>query len=252
MMIIWYLKLLAAGALTAFLLAAALQCQQRLRAARYCFGGGFCCCLALFLWQWLRLGEPPFGNMFQVLSFLPLVLPPLYVLEYRHGDRLLLLPFALVGAIALTGVLFMDPDLSWRRAPALQSLWFVPHVASYILSYALAAVAAMVTLTAFRRRERASAAERLSRLAFAFMTFGLVSGALWAEAAWGSYWSWDIKESWSLITRLLYATYFHLRKQPGGRRAANWCNLIAFAALLVTFLVVNLLPKIDSLHSYAQ
>lgn len=88
-------------------------------------------------------------------------------------------------------------------------------------------------------------------LAFPFMTFGMLSGALWAEEAWGVYWSWDRKEVWSLITWTLYVVYFHSRLSPRTRRWAPTLQSVAFVALVITFLAVNLLPKLSSaLHSY--
>ena len=83
------------------------------------------------------------------------------------------------------------------------------------------------------------------------MTFGLLSGALWAEEAWGRYWSWDPKETWSLITWTLYLIYFHCRRSPGLRQWSPAAHVLAFLALLTTFFLVNLLPKMGSvLHSY--
>jgi ABC-type transport system involved in cytochrome c biogenesis permease subunit len=84
------------------------------------------------------------------------------------------------------------------------------------------------------------------------MTFGLLSGALWAEEAWGVYWSWDPKETWALITWTLYLVYFHCRRSPSLQRFADAAQMAAFLALLTTYLLVNLLPKLASaLHSYA-
>ena len=90
------------------------------------------------------------------------------------------------------------------------------------------------------------------RLAFPFLTFGLISGAIWADAAWGGYWAWDIKEVWSLLTWCLYLLYFHVQPRA---TFASWRRpllLLAFVAIVITFMVVNLLPQIDSMHSYAQ
>ena len=94
------------------------------------------------------------------------------------------------------------------------------------------------------------AAEALVVLAFPLLTFGLGSGALWADEAWGAYWSWDIKETWALLTWCLYLIWFHLRRRTPllSRRPLL---ILAWVAVLITFLVVNLLPKIVSLHSYA-
>jgi cytochrome c-type biogenesis protein CcsB len=91
---------------------------------------------------------------------------------------------------------------------------------------------------------------------FPLLTIGIVTGAAWANYAWGTYWSWDPKETWSLITWLLYAALLHGRLTVGwrGRRAAVWA-ILGFASVLFTFLGVNyilplLLPDLQSLHIY--
>ncbi|MFA6172148.1 MAG: cytochrome c biogenesis protein CcsA [Kiritimatiellales bacterium] len=212
--------------------------------------------IAVFVLNGLIVGHPPFGNMYQVQVVLSLCFLPLFVL-LSVRDRLgrLLNYFAFASALPLVGAIFMDKQAAWKRMPALQSGWFVPHVLAYMISYALCAVAFILLLRLWfgktRREERRSAIVQILRTAFPFMTFGMLSGALWAEDAWGQYWSWDAKEVWSLITWGLYLIYFHLRKSEWNRYA-DWAHLLAFLALLTTFFLVNLLPKLGSiLHSYA-
>ena len=190
---------------------------------------------------------PPFGNMRHVLCFFSLVLPPAWYYLKRVQSIDLGSWFAWAAVLALIGALCMPLQAGWRQMPALQSPWFVPHVTSYVVSYGLLTVSALLALPGGERR--LAQADAVVRLAFPFMTFGLWSGALWADAAWGRYWAWDIKEVWSLITWCLYLIYFHsCRHKPEWRRGLL---LLGFAAVIITFLVVNLLPKISSLHSYA-
>jgi cytochrome c-type biogenesis protein CcsB len=91
---------------------------------------------------------------------------------------------------------------------------------------------------------------RLIAFAFPIWTFAVIAGAIWAEAAWGRYWGWDPKETWSFITWVIYAAYLHARSTAGwkGRRAA-WFAAAAFVALIVNYFVVNI--WITGLHSYA-
>ena len=225
------------------------------------FGAGWIINAGLVALNWVAGGHPPFGNMYHVLIFLSLCFLPAYIV-LRLKDRIawLAVYFAFVSVIPLLGSLFMETDIQWSRAPALQSPWFVPHVVAYVISYSLAAVAFALTVAGIFRRKGAGVYERYSeasyhtiRLAFPFMTFGLCSGALWAEEAWGVYWSWDPKETWSLITWLLYIIYFHCRTKPSLMKYAIPAQTLAFIALLTTFLLVNLLPKLSSvLHSYAM
>jgi ABC-type transport system involved in cytochrome c biogenesis permease subunit len=201
--------------------------------------------LAIFVLNWIACGQPPFGNMYHVLIFLSLTFLPLYsiiALRFKFGWTHLY--FAFLSAIPLIGSLCMNRNVFWRRVPALQSGWFVPHVFSYMVSYALAAVAFVLIVIKYidtrNADDKYSAAScQILRLAFPFMTFGLCSGALWAEEAWGVYWSWDI-------------IYFHCRYRPGFKPLSDIVQILAFFALLTTFLLVNLLPKLGSiLHSYA-
>ena len=169
--------------------------------------------------------------------------------------------FAAVSALSLIGSFFMSPDITWKRMPALQSPWFVPHVTSYMISYALATVAFVMYLVGkIREKTGKVSANRYDRaiyailgLGFPFMTFGMLSGALWAEEAWGTYWSWDRKETWSLITWSLYLIYFHCVTEKKLKKYADLAQVLAFLALITTFFLVNLWPKLSSvLHSYSS
>lgn len=214
-------------------------------------------CAGLFTLNWQLAQAPPVGNMYHVMSFLPLIMGPLYcyVARVRRGSWLLGY-FAATGMLALIGALCMPMQANWSRMPALQSAWFVPHVAAYILSYSLATVATLLVIVSqFKEQEERrfmEAAHEMILLAFPFMTFGLWSGALWADEVWGGYWSWDIKEVWSLITWGGYLIYFHMRKIADWRKYLPQLLFATYIALLITFFIVNLLPKITSMHSYAS
>jgi len=212
---------------------------------------------AVMVLNGIMVGDIPMGNMYQVQVVLSLCFPPLLLLLALR-DRLgwTAVYFACASALPLIGAVFMDKQSGWKRMPALQSGWFVPHVLAYMIAYALCTVAFIMLLQLWvdkrRRTEYRRAIYLILRTAFPFMTFGLLSGALWAEEAWGQYWSWDPKEVWSLITWGLYLVYFHCRTSSW-QRWADWAHLLAFLALLTTFFLVNLLPKLGSiLHSYAS
>lgn len=190
---------------------------------------------------------PPFGNMRHVLCFFPLPLVPAWHYLRRVQGVALGSYFAWAAAVALLGALSMPLQADWRQMPALQSPWFVPHVTAYVIAYGMLTVSALLALRG--KEAQLAAAGAVAQVAFPFLTFGLWSGALWADAAWGRYWAWDIKEVWALITWGIYLFYFHVaRHKPEWRR---FLLLLAYIALLITFLAVNLLPKITSLHSYS-
>lgn len=247
---------LLVGAAVLYIVSGTLFALRRIKGASSALGIGWIMTMAVFVVNALIVRDIPMGNMYQVQVVLSLCFPPLLLLFTRR-DRLgwTALYFSYGAALPLIGAFFMDKQATWRRMPALQSAWFVPHVLAYMIAYALCAVAFIMLIRLWlgrtRRTEYRRAIYQILRTAFPFMTFGMLGGALWAEAAWGRYWSWDAKEVWSLITWGLYAIYFHTRKSPW-HKWADLPHLLAFLALLTTFFLVNLLPKLGSLlHSYA-
>ena len=254
--------LLLAGALVGYAGAGILFWRNQPGGGLCAFGAGWLFNGLTVLFNWLVSGHPPFGSMYHVLVAVALCFLPAYgYLRLTQNLAWLGGSFAFASLAPLLGPLFMERDMFWRRMPALQSPWFVPHVMAYLISYALATVGFILALRALRARRGApdrlapltAGVDAVTRLAFPFMTFGLLSGALWAETAWGRYWSWDAKETWALIMWLLYAAYFHCRRSPALRHLAMPCQLAGFAALVTTFLFVNLIPRLGSvLHAYAK
>ena len=150
--------------------------------------------------------------------------------------------------------------------PALRSNWLGIHVSTAIISYGAFGVSFAVSLMFLLRQGRENhdfwkknipdydrldiISYRAVSLGFLFLTFVIITGAIWAERAWGSYWSWDPKETWSLITWIIYALYLHLRLNKGWRgRKAAWFAVIGFVCVLFTYIGVN--TWIPGIHSYA-
>ncbi len=150
--------------------------------------------------------------------------------------------------------------------PALRSNWLFLHVSSAIISYGAFGVSFAVSLMFLIRQRMVKSpfwqehipeesrldliSYRAVSLGFLFLTFVMVSGAIWAERAWGSYWSWDPKETWSLITWFIYAIYLHLRISRGwkGKSAALFA-VIGFVCVIFTYIGVN--TFLPGIHSYA-
>ncbi len=150
--------------------------------------------------------------------------------------------------------------------PALRSNWLGIHVSTAIISYGAFGVSFAVSLMFLLKQGRENhdfwkknipdydrldiISYRAVSLGFLFLTFVIITGAIWAERAWGSYWSWDPKETWSLITWIIYALYLHLRLNKGWRgRKAAWFAVIGFVCVLFTYIGVN--TWIPGIHSYA-
>jgi ABC-type transport system involved in cytochrome c biogenesis permease subunit len=158
------------------------------------------------------------------------------------GGYLVLIVFA-----SLFAYFFFDSYNTKTLMPALQSPWFAPHVFVYIFAYALLGVAVVIAWWKL--------ADDLVYVSLAFLTIGMLFGALWAKEAWGHYWSWDPKETWAAITWLAYLLFIHYRQLPRHReRLALWILVISFALLQMCWWGINYLPSAQgsSVHTYSM
>ncbi len=212
-------------------------------------------------------GHAPLSNIYESLVFFAAITGIIYlVVERRYQNRV-------IGAFAMPLSFFAMAYASFGTSakiqpliPALKSNWLIAHVITCFIGYAAFALAFGVSIMYLIKQIRpedadAGSAFRLPKLSvmdelthqlimfgFLFLTAGIISGAVWANSAWGRYWGWDPKETWSLITWFVYATVLHARLMRGwrGTRIAV-LSLIGFAAVIFTYFGVNLLP---GLHSY--
>jgi len=229
-------------------------------------------CLLQFLFFGTRMmkGGMPFGtNMYESLVFFAWCLVIVYLLitiKYRVpvvGAFVMPIAFILMAAAALL------PDKGiGELPPALKSFWLPVHVGFSFMGDALFAIAFgsgimyLIQEKHLKRKKPGPLYYRLPSLTvldsinyraltigFPLLTLGIITGSIWAQYAWGSYWQWDPKETWSLITWLIYAALLHMRFTVGwrGRKAALF-SIIGFVVVLFTFLGVNLL--LSGLHSY--
>jgi len=155
----------------------------------------------------------------------------------------------------------LQPREITELMPALKSAWFGLHIGSAVFSYscfALAGCAGLKYLLQLRKGVEPNVTQmlqidymsyRLISMGFLLLTVVILSGAIWAEQAWSSFWTWDPKEVWALITWILYAIYLHLRirKKKSGKTMA-WIAVIAVPVVMFTFIGVNTL--LPGLHSY--
>lgn len=224
----------------------------------------------------LAIDRVPLSDMYEYVTALTLVAVVSFLVvmvRYRAWYLGLFVNGAVVVALGLTETLVYTT--AGQVVPALQSFWLSVHVTSVTLAtgvYFVAAVMGVVYLAQQRHVSRVAAGrigatqgimgrlpvpEVIDRLAyrtvvFAFplWTFGVITGAIWADRAWGSYWSWDPVETWAFITWVLYAGFLHARATAGWRgKKATYIQLAAFACLLINVLVVQVF--ITGLHSYA-
>jgi len=166
-----------------------------------------------------------------------------------------------MGSVFLITNLLRPDYFDMTLMPALQSYWFVPHVIIYMIAYALLASTVMYAVRGLYILKKGNKealkfilirADILIYIGFAMATFGITFGALWAKEAWGSYWAWDPKETWALISWLCYLSYIHFRRQnPMKQKTALWLLVVCFLMLLIGWLGVDYMPSaIQSMHSY--
>jgi ABC-type transport system involved in cytochrome c biogenesis permease subunit len=148
----------------------------------------------------------------------------------------------------------MDIQAKWSFPPALQSPWFVPHVLVYMISYIFAAVAGAMVLSKLLVKDKKridGGVYELVSLLFPMMTMGMLMGAIWANEVWGGFWSFDIKECWSLVTWLTYALYLHVRRSTRFNKYKDILVLLGLVFVIITFIFVNgMAGAASSQHTY--
>ena len=217
--------------------------------------------LAGFLLRWresyaLGIGRIPLSNLYESLVFYGLAIAFLYLVCQRLFKMRAVGGFALTFATLALAYASLSPNVGSQirpLMPALKSNWLTVHVMTSFVGYAGFALAFGISLlyllsSRARTEELDELSHRMILLGFLFLTLGIITGAVWANSAWGRYWGWDPKETWSLITWFIYATLIHTRLVRGwsGQKTAT-LSIIGFAAVMFTYFGVNLLP---GLHSY--
>ena len=218
----------------------------------------------------MGIGHAPLSNLYESLVFFAWTMTVIYlVIERTYNNRIFGAFTAPLSCLAIAYA-SLSPNISDRiqpLIPALKSNWLIAHVITCFIGYAAFAVAFGISLMyLFKLRQNEKAAGLLNRLpeppvleelthqmvmfGFLFLSIGIITGAVWANSAWGRYWGWDPKETWSLITWFVYATLLHARMMRGwgGRRIA-YLSILGFMAVMFTYFGVNLLP---GLHSYGS
>ncbi len=206
--------------------------------------------------RWIAAGRAPFSNMFESMVLFVWALVVVYlVLQFRHKIPVLAAATALLAALTLAYASTYEAEIK-PLMPALRSNWLTVHVFTCFLGYGAFAVGALSSLgyLVARKADLQGAFDTITAktisFGFLFLTAGIITGAVWANSAWGTYWSWDPKETWSLITWFVYAVFLHCRYMRGwkGKRAA-WISVAGFASVVFTYYGVNFL--LSGLHSYA-
>ena len=250
------------AAMLAQLVATALKKDALTRPATLIFAAGLALHTGYTVWRGVSASRLPLANQFEFANGFAWACAVLgLVLHARLKQNWVLTASAPVTFLVISYAAFQPMEIK-DIMPALRSTWFGLHIGSAIFSYAAFAIAGGLgvwyLLQAHRGADVKSIAlrqvdymsYRMVCLGFLLLTVVILSGAIWAEQAWSRWWSWDPKETWALITWIIYAVYLHqrLRMNWQGKRMA-WMSLIALVCVLFTFAGVNLL--LPGLHSYA-
>jgi ABC-type transport system involved in cytochrome c biogenesis permease subunit len=204
-------------------------------------------------------GRLPFANLYEFLLVFSWGLAVIFLFgcwRYKiYFTGVLVLPLE----ILLLGYALTVKTGAAPLVPALQSIWLQFHVAAAIFAYGLFALSFAASAMYLIQRGKDdifmpaksldSLIYKLIATGFPFMTLVIITGAIWAEEAWGTWWSWDPKETWALVTWLIYALYLHFRRsRQWSGRAAAWVSLAGFAAVIFTLVGITLL--MPGAHSY--
>jgi len=211
--------------------------------------------------MWISLERPPLRTMGETRLWYSFFLPLAGLIVYSRWHYKWILSFSTLMALVFICINIFKPEIhSKTLMPALQSPWFAPHVIVYMFSYALLGAATVMALYLlfFKKQEPTDQeyeiTDNLVYAGLAFLTTGMLFGALWAKEAWGHYWSWDPKETWAAITWLAYLVYVHYRLIPKHRKPVGLAILIvAFVLLQMCWWGINYLPsaKATSVHTYS-
>jgi cytochrome c-type biogenesis protein CcsB len=231
---------------------------------------GFLLSVAGVLLRGLAAHRAPWGNMFEfTITAMVFIVGAYLIMLWRTGVRWLGLPVTLLAAVGNGLAVTVFYVAVAPLVPALHSVWFLIHIVAAAVSGAAFNVGGVMSILYLIKKraedrgtvhgylERLPSSRRIDLIAYRFLafafplwTFTVVAGAIWAEYAWGRYWGWDPKETWALVTWVIYAGYLHARSTAGwrGTRAAV-IAIIGLGSFWFNFVGINLL--VSGLHSYA-
>ena len=275
-LILSYTTFVFFGAFMAYLLGMVMNRDFFSRLGTYLSLLGFTAQTLAIILRWVEsyemgIGHAPLSNLYESLVFFSWTLMLLYlILEWRTKNRTIGTFVTPLVFLAMAYASF-SPNISSQiqpLIPALKSNWLISHVITCFFGYAAFALSFGVSIMYLLKRLDAEEKNNLFLklipsttilddlnyqmivIGFLMLTLGIITGSVWAHSAWGTYWSWDPKETWSLITWLVYASVIHTRLVRGwkGKKIAI-LSIVGFACVLFTYFGVNYL---SGLHSYAQ
>jgi cytochrome c-type biogenesis protein CcsB len=215
--------------------------------------------------RWKIGGYAPWSNSYETMVFMAFATVMAGFLFARRSPVTFSLATLFAGIILfVSGLNWMDPQIN-PLVPVLKSPWLMFHVAILMAAYGFFGISFLLGLVnlllmAFSRKMKSAAPIQelsiingiLLIIGLILMTIGTFMGAVWANESWGRYWGWDPKETWALITMIVYAmvTHLHLLRKGDSLWLFNLCSVVAFATVLMTYFGVNYF--LSGMHSYGQ
>jgi cytochrome c-type biogenesis protein CcsB len=227
-------------------------------ASLWAAAAGFLCHIAYFAFRWSESGRIPITSFFEAANFLGMgIILVFLIMEVRFKIAALgsfMLPLVV---ILMIPVLILSGDIKTLN-PVLKSGWLGVHTSLAVLGDAAFAFACIVSVmyliqerqlkskhlgAIFHRLPSLDIMDTLSykalTIGWPLFTLGMITGSIWANSAWGTYWSWDPKETWSLITWVIYLVLLHLRTIGWRGRKMAYLSILGFIFVLVSFFVVS-------------
>lgn len=218
--------------------------------------------------RWYVGGYAPWSNSYETMVYVAWATVCAGLLFARRSRITFALATLFAGIILfVSGLNWMDPEIN-PLVPVLKSPWLMFHVAVIVAAYGFFGISCLLGITNLslmsftpmryrefmntRLKELTVVCEMAMIVGLVLMTIGTFLGAVWANESWGRYWGWDPKETWALITMIVYAviTHLHLMKRYYNLWLFNFCSVVGFSSVLMTFFGVNYF--LSGMHSYGQ
>ena len=237
----------------------ALFSKNRDKTAKLLYSAGILIYLAFVVMFWIQIERVPMRTMGETRMLYSMFLPVVGLFIFHKWRFRWVLLYSAILATVFVVINITKPEIhNTTLPPALQSGWFVPHVTTYMMSYAvlgvttIIAIISLITKDVAKKIKYAVVADNLVGIGIGLIALGMFFGAFWAKEAWGDYWTWDPKETWAAVTWLSYITYLHCRKAYPSKLTRNNLLLIAsFVFLQICWYGINYLPAAaHSVHTY--
>jgi len=264
--------LILGGLLLVFSFIALFQKKKWLNVLRWVLGIGVAAVFCFHMYgmgmRWYIAGYAPWSNSYETMVYVSWATVLAGFIFARRSSLTYALATLFGGVILfVSGLNWMDPQIN-PLVPVLKSPWLMFHVAVIVAAYGFFGISCLIGLTdlvmmlflkaknkvllATRIKELSIVNEMSLIIGLALMTVGTFLGAIWANESWGRYWGWDPKETWALITVIVYALVIHLRliKKYDNPWLFNLMSVISFASVMMTYFGVNYF--LSGMHSYGQ